>query len=62
MISGVSYGSIRRFEETGNISLESPVKIALAFQLYDDLDNLFKRNEYRSIEEVFKEAKMAGKY
>lgn len=53
VISGVSYASIRRFERTGNISLESLVKLALALQLYDDLDNLFKTdNIYESIEEV----------
>lgn len=53
VISGVSYASIRRFERTGNISLESLVKLALALQLYDDLDNLFKIDDiYESIEEV----------
>lgn len=52
-ISGVSYGSIRRFESTGEISFTSFVKIALALQFYDDLDNLFKENkEYKSIEDV----------
>ena len=52
-ISGVSYASIRRFEKTGDISLASLVKLALALQLYDDLDNFFKeRKEYKSIEEV----------
>lgn len=52
-ISGVSYASIRRFEKTGNISLSSLVKLALALQLYDDLDNLFKMHkEYKSIVEV----------
>lgn len=53
VISCVSYASIRRFEKSGNISLESLVKLALALQLYDDLDNLFKREyKYKSIEEI----------
>lgn len=53
ILSDVSYASIRRFEKTGDISLASLVKLALALQLYDDLDNLFKaRREYSSIEEV----------
>ena len=57
-LSGVSYGSIRRFEKTGDISLSSLVKIALALQLYDDLDNLFRLNkEYKSIEDVINEQK-----
>ena len=57
-LSGVSYASIRRFEKTGDISLASLVKLALALQLYDDLDNLFKiQKEYKSIEEVISERK-----
>lgn len=55
-LSGVSYASIRRFEKTGDVSLASLVKLALALQLYDDLDNLFKiQKEYKSIEEVIRE-------
>lgn len=53
ILSGVSYASIRRFEKTGDISLSSLVKIAMALQLYDDLDNLFKIHQgYKSIEEI----------
>ena len=55
-LSSVSYASIRRFEKTGDISLASLVKLALALQLYDDLDNLFKiQKEYKSIENVISE-------
>ena len=55
-LSGVSYASIRRFEKTGDISLASLVKLALALRLYDDLDNLFKiQKEYKSIEDVIRE-------
>jgi len=58
ILSDVSYASIRRFEKTGDISLASLVKLALALQLYDDLDNLFKaRREYSSIEEVINDQK-----
>lgn len=58
VISSVSYASIRRFEKTGDISLSSLVKLALALQLYDDLDNLFKnRKEYTSIEEIINDQK-----
>ena len=52
-LSGVSYASIRRFEKTGEVSLASLVKMALALRLYDDLDNLFKEQiKYKSIEDV----------
>ena len=59
VISGVSYASIRRFEKTGDISLSSLVKLALALQLYDDLDNLFKNHheKYKSIEEIINDQK-----
>lgn len=57
-LSGVAYASIRRFEKTGEISLSSLAKLALAMQLYDDLDNLFKREkEYKSIEDVINDRK-----
>ena len=58
VMSGVSYASIRRFETTGEISLSSLVKLALALQLYDDLDNLFRnRQTYKTIEEVINDRK-----
>lgn len=58
LLSGVSYASIRRFEKSGDISLASLVKLALALRLYDDLDNLFKyRKEYKSIEEIIRDQK-----
>ena len=58
ILSGVSYASIRRFEKTGEISFSSLVKIALALQLYDDLDNLFKSNsDYQTIEEILRDQK-----
>ena len=58
IISGVSYASIRRFEKSGDISLASLVKLALALQLYDDLDNLFRNHQtYTSIEEIIHDQK-----
>ena len=58
LLSGVSYASIRRFEKTGDISLASLVKLALALQLYDDLDKLFANHqEYKTIEDVIHDQK-----
>ncbi len=58
ILSQVSYASIRRFEKTGDISLSSLVKLALALQLYDDLDNLFSNHQkYNSIEEIIRDQK-----
>ena len=42
--SGVSYGSIKRFERTGKISLESLWLIATALECDDQLDELFTRS------------------
>ena len=50
--SGVSYGSIERFETKGDISLSSLIKIAIVLECEDDFKTLFSRKKYRSIEDV----------
>lgn len=50
--SGVSLGSIKRFEHTGNISLESLIKLAYALGYENDFDTLFVRKNYQSIFDV----------
>ena len=45
-LSGVSYGSIKRFEATGQISLISLTKIAMALDIADELRNIF--TQYRT--------------
>lgn len=54
-VCGVSYASIRRFESTGQISLESLLAIAVALDCQDDFDRLFARRYYSSIQEVIDE-------
>ena len=54
-ISGVSYGSIKRFEATGQISLISLKKIAMALDMADELRNLFTQVPYKDIREVINE-------
>lgn len=54
--SGVSFGSIKRFEKTGEISLTSLIKIAIALESEEDFNNLFSRKSYQSLEEVINEA------
>ena len=44
-LSGVSFGSIRRFEETGEVSLKSLIKIANALDYLEDFDLLFRRKK-----------------
>ena len=56
-MSGVSYGSIKRFENSGQISLISLTKIAMALDIADDIRNLFTTVPYRDIQEVINETK-----
>jgi transcriptional regulator with XRE-family HTH domain len=55
--SGVSFGSIKRFESTSEISLSSLLKIAVALESEDDFNQLFARKNYQSLQEVIDEAK-----
>ena len=57
-MSNVSYGSVKRFESTGQISLISLTKIATALGIADDLRNLFTEIPYRNIQEVINESKL----
>lgn len=50
--SGVSLGSIKRFETKYEISLLSFIKIAIALDLDNDIENLFTTKTYTSIDEV----------
>ena len=50
--SGVSLGSIKRFETKYEISLQSLIKVAIALDLDGDFENLFSTKTYASIDEV----------
>ena len=56
-MSGVSYGSIKRFETTGKISLLSLTKITMALDIADDLRNAFTNVPYKDIQEVINETR-----
>ena len=49
---GVSYGSLKKFEQTGEISLSSLTKIAMELGRAGDLKELFTRPVYSNIQEV----------
>ena len=53
--SNVSYGSIKRFEISGQISLISLTKLCVALDCVDEIRNLFTNVEYSSIEEFLRE-------
>lgn len=54
-MSGVSFGSVKRFETTGQISLLSLTKIAMALDMADELRNIFTQVPYKDIQEVINE-------
>ena len=56
-MSGVSYGSIKRFETTGQISLVSLTRIAMALGIADELRTIFSQVPYRNIQEVINETR-----
>lgn len=53
--SGVSLGSLKRFEQSGEISLQSLTKIAIALDVENELEDLFDNVPFASIEEVINE-------
>ncbi|MGN0367617.1 MAG: helix-turn-helix domain-containing protein [Wujia sp.] len=56
-LTGVSYASIKRFEETGNINFVSLTKIAVELDAVDGIKSLFTEVSYKSIQEVINEQK-----
>ena len=54
--SGVSLGSLKRFERTGEISFKSLLKIAFVLDSQNDFDNLFKisTNNFKNLKDLLK--------
>lgn len=52
--SGVSYGSIKRFEQHGEISLRSLLKIADALNALQDFVNLFSTQQVKDLKDEWK--------
>jgi transcriptional regulator with XRE-family HTH domain len=50
--SDVSYGSIRRFESQGDISLKSLLKISSAIGCLEDFNELFKHMIVKNIKDL----------
>lgn len=55
--AGISVGSLRRFEQTGEISFVSLLKIAVVLGEMNQFAELFTSREYASIQEVIDERK-----
>jgi len=50
--SNVSYGSLKRFESSGEISLRSLLKIAIVLDCANDFELLFEKPYPQSIQEI----------
>ena len=50
--SNVSYATLRKFEQTGQISLESLIKLCMELGVIGEIKDLFTKPIYSSIEEV----------
>jgi len=55
--SGVSLGSIKRFENSGEVSLSNLFRMAVVLGYEKDFNKLFERKNYQSIDEIINEAK-----
>jgi len=55
--SGVSLGSIKRFEHFGEISLKNLVMLAVAMDSTEEFGLLFSKQQYQSIEELLNKNK-----
>lgn len=55
--SNVSYATLRKFEQTGRISLESFIKLAMELGVIGEINSLFEQPVYSSIEEVINDRK-----
>ena len=53
--SGVSLGSLKRFEQTGEIALASLLKIAVVLDDTAPFEQLFTKKQYQSIQEIIDE-------
>lgn len=53
----VSYGALKKFEQTGEIALVSLIKIAIELNVSDEIKELFMNPVYISIEEVLNDGK-----
>ena len=55
--SNVSYGTIKRFESSGEISLYSLTKLCVALDMTYEIENLFQNVAFNSIDEVIEYGK-----
>lgn len=58
--AGISLGTYRRFEQTGNIDLLRLIKIAQILYREDDFEQLFQRTSETSLDAIEKRVSQTG--
>lgn len=53
----VSYGALKKFEQTGEIAFVSLIKIAMELNVSDEINELFTKPVYQSIDEVINDGR-----
>jgi len=56
--AGISMGSLKRFENSHEISLKHLLMIAVVLDATEEFEHLFSKRQYESIEEVLKMSKV----
>ncbi|MBN2778647.1 MAG: helix-turn-helix transcriptional regulator [Bacteroidales bacterium] len=59
--SGVSLGSLKRFENSYEISLKNLIQLAITLDATDEFLNLLKKDSQLSIDDILKEKKLKNK-
>lgn len=56
-MSNVSFGTIKRFESKGEISLHTLTKLCVALDLENEIQNMFTEVSFKTIDEVIRYGK-----
>lgn len=56
-MSNVSFGTIKRFESKGEISLHTLTKLCVALDLESEIQNMFTEVSFKNIDEVIRYGK-----
>ena len=62
LMSNVSYGTIKRFETSGEISLRSLIKLCVSLDVVDEIQKLFTNPTFNNIDEVIRYGKAQNFY
>lgn len=52
--SGVSLGSLKRFEHQGEISLKNLIRLAISIQASEEFLTLFSQSAYQSVDDIIR--------